>query len=74
MTLKVISRSFKLKSLNFDFFLIFMQLLIQNCTKMAPFIQVGETGAHWDKKYILLHISIMNKLFEIPSIPVCTSI
>ena len=40
MTLKVISRSSKLKSLNFGFFLIFMQLLIQNCTKMAPFIQV----------------------------------
>ena len=36
--------------------------------------QIGETGAHWDKKYILLNISIMNKQFEIPSIPVCTSI
>ena len=35
---------------------------------------VGETGAHWDKKYILLHISIMNKQFGIASIPVCTSI
>ena len=35
---------------------------------------VGETGAHWDKKYILLHISIMNKQFGIPSIPVCTPI
>ena len=45
-----------------------------NCSERHTTICVGETGAHGNKKYILLHISIMNKQFGIPSVPVCTSI
>ena len=40
MTFKVISRLFKLQTLKCDFFLTFMQLLLQNCTEMAPFMHV----------------------------------
>ena len=35
---------------------------------------IGETGAHWDKKYILLHVSVMNWQFGLPSLPVSTQL